>query len=179
MACRGTRPPAALAAALLVFVALLALPTVAEARGPRVCTAAERVPEVEFRALKRFARAAGLRATVAAARTLWHVHATGRLPGCYLTKRAARRRGWWPGASLWRAAPGAAIGGDRFRNREGRLPARFRYVEADLDYRGGRRRGARRLVFAVSTKGRWRIWVTVDHYRTFVRVPAPRVPASR
>lgn len=158
-------------AAFVVLAGALAAP--AQARGPAVCTAIERAPEAEFRALKRFAGAVGLRATVASARTFWHVHATGRLPDCYLTKRAARERGWRPGSSLWRAVPGAAIGGDRFHNREGRLPAGFRYVEADLDYRGGRR-GAKRLVFAVSTKGRWRIWVTVDHYRSFVRVPAPR-----
>jgi len=112
-------------------------------------------------------------ATVAAARTIWHVHMTGRLPACYLTKRAARDRGWRPGTNLWQVAPGTAIGGDRFSNREGRLPAAYRYVEADLDYRGGHR-GAKRLVFARSTRGRWRLWVTVDHYRTFVRVPAPR-----
>lgn len=163
-----------ISAALIIGLALLAaLAVPATARGPGICTAVQRAPEAEFRALKRFARSVGLRATVAAARTLWHVHATGRLPACYLTKRAARDRGWRPGSSLWRAALGAAIGGDRFHNREGRLPARFRYIEADLDYRGGRR-GAKRLVFAVSTKGRWRMWVTVDHYRSFVRVPAPR-----
>jgi len=172
MAFRRWRLLPALAAALLALAGLAAA-SPAEARGPRVCTATERAPEAAFRSLRRFAREVGLRATVAAARTLWHVHATGRLPDCYLTKAQARDRGWRPGANLWRAAPGAAIGGDRFHNREGRLPAGFRYVEADLDYRGGRR-GARRLVFAVSTRGRWRMWVTVDHYRTFVRVPAPR-----
>lgn len=168
---RGSAGLAALAAVL--FVALTGIPSPAPARGPRVCTAAERVPDAAFRSLRRFARAVGLRATVAAARTFWHVHVTGRLPGCYLTKAAARDRGWRPGADLWRVAPGAAIGGDRFFNRERRLPAGFRYVEADLDYRGGHR-GPRRLIFAVSTRGRWRLWVTVDHYRTFIRVPPPR-----
>jgi hypothetical protein len=109
----------------------------------------------------------------AAAGAIWQVYATGRLPDCYLTRRAATARGWRPGGDLWQAAPGAAIGGDAFGNREGLLPARNRYVEADLDYAGGRR-GAVRLVFVRGSKGRWFMWVTADHYRTFRAVPAPR-----
>jgi guanyl-specific ribonuclease Sa len=60
------------------------------------------------------------------------------------------------------------IGGDRFGNRERRLPeARGRsWREADIDSTCGRR-GARRLVF--SSDGL--IEVTVDHYETFEEVP--------
>ena len=108
----------------------------------------------------------------AAVGTMSWVHRTGRLPECYLTKRRAEERGWRPGSDLWRVAPGHSIGGDNFGNREGRLPPRGRYVEADLDYAGGRR-GAARLVFVRDSRGRWLQWITTDHYRTFQEVPAP------
>jgi hypothetical protein len=145
----------------------------APAAAQQVCGSSVGVPEAEARVLVPFAEGLALKHPRAAAGTIWHVHATGRLPDCYLRKRDAEEHGWRPGSDLWRAAPGAAIGGDAFGNREGRLPARNRYVEADLDYAGGRR-GAARLVFARETKGRWLIWVTADHYRTFREVPAPR-----
>ena len=102
------------------------------------------------------------------------IHATGRLPACYLTKRAAEARGWRPGGDLWRAAPGAAIGGDRFGNREGSLPSRYdgRYREADLDYAGGHR-GAKRLIYVEGGRGQWLQWLTTDHYRHFHKLPEP------
>jgi ribonuclease T1 len=153
----------------LTLLALLAAPAAAQ----ELCGSAMRVPEAEARALTAFAEAQRLKHPRAAAGTIWHVHETGRLPDCYVTKRVAEERGWRPGADLWRAAPGAAIGGDNFGNREGRLPRGNRYVEADLDYAGGRR-GAARLVFARETKGRWLLWVTTDHYNTFREVPPPR-----
>lgn len=154
---------------LLAALAALAAPASAQV----VCGSAVSVPEAEARALLPFAETLRLRHPRAAVGTMSHLHATGRLPDCYLTKRAAEERGWRPGSDLWRTAPGHAIGGDTFGNREARLPARNRYVEADLDYAGGRR-GAARLVFARETKGRWLIWVTTDHYNTFREVPAPR-----
>jgi guanyl-specific ribonuclease Sa len=69
---------------------------------------------------------------------------------------------------LCRAAPDKAIGGDRFGNREGRLPtARGRvWYEADLDFNCGKR-GAKRLLW--SSDGL--IYVTTDHYQTFREVP--------
>lgn len=154
---------------LLAAALLGALPALAEG-SRQACGAAVEVPAEHAQRLTAFAERTGLRQARAASGTIWHVHSTGRLPECYLTKRDAEGRGWRPGGDLWRSAPGAAIGGDRFGNREGHLPARNRYVEADLDYTGGRR-GAARLVFARETKGRWLIWVTTDHYRTFREVP--------
>jgi ribonuclease T1 len=163
--------------ALLRSFALICIALGALAAGPafaqEVCGSAISVPEVEARALQSFAEQQRLKHPRAAAGTIWHVHSTGRLPDCYLTKRTAEERGWRPGGDLWRAAPGHAIGGDNFGNREGRLPQRNRYAEADLDYAGGRR-GAARLVFARETMGRWLMWVTTDHYNTFREVPAPR-----
>ncbi len=90
-----------------------------------------------------------------------------KLPPKFVTKREAKERGWRPGRNLWSvpALRGGSIGGDKFRNREGRLPA-GNWREADLDYKGGHR-GGKRLIFS-SDGGRF---VTVDHYRTFVEVP--------
>jgi ribonuclease T1 len=93
-----------------------------------------------------------------------------RLPSKFVTKRHAQEQGWKPGKDLWSVPTlqGASMGGDRFRNREGRLP-RGRWREADLDYQGGHR-GSKRLIFS----GDGKRFVTVDHYRHFVEVPPCR-----
>ena len=158
---------------VLAAALLAGAPAGADRPRPPVCGAAVEIPAEHAQRLESYAKRLELRHARAAAGTIWHVHATGRLPACYLTKRDGEERGWRPGRDLWRVAPGTAIGGDRFGNREGRLPARNRYVEADLDYAGGRR-GAARLVYARDTRGRWLIWVTTDHYRSFEEVPPPR-----
>jgi ribonuclease T1 len=92
----------------------------------------------------------------------------------YRSKRAAEAAGWRRGEPVWDVLPGHAIGGDRFGNRERLLPEPQPggYREADLDDSGGRR-GASRLVFAERTRGRWDLWITTDHYRSFVAVEAP------
>jgi len=93
--------------------------------------------------------------------------ANEHLPLKFVTKRRAKEQGWKPGKDLWSvpSLQGSSMGGDRFGNREGRLP-RGRWREADLDYRGGHR-GSKRLIF--SDDGRR--FVTVDHYRQFAEVP--------
>lgn len=93
-----------------------------------------------------------------------------RLPEKFVTKRMAQAEGWRPGSSLWPVPTlqGKSIGGDRFGNRERRLPE-GKWREADLDYQGGRR-GAKRLVFSAAGER----YVTVDHYQTFVEVTACR-----
>jgi hypothetical protein len=159
----------------LLALAAATLLGVASARADRgaACGAAVEVPAEHAQRLTAFVERLAVRQARATVGTIWHVHANGRLPDCYVTKREAEERGWRPGSDLWRVSPGAAIGGDHFGNREGRLPARNRYVEADLDYTGGRR-GAVRLIFARESKGRWLMWVTTDHYRSFQEVPPPR-----
>ncbi len=119
-------------------------------------------------ALRRFAQGLGLRDVPAFVETVTSLRASGRLPQRYVTKDQAERLGWRPGADLCRVAPGGAIGGDTFGNRERRLPSAAGRVwrEADLDFNCGRR-GASRLVW--SSDGL--IYVTVDHYRTFREVP--------
>ena len=92
----------------------------------------------------------------------------GVLPEHYLDKNQARQKGWHPGSDLCDVAPGHAIGGNRFGNREGLLPDRQgrQWTEADLDFDCGRR-NAKRLVF--SNDGL--IFVTIDHYESFYEVP--------
>lgn len=99
-------------------------------------------------------------------RILTSLNQTGRLPAQFVTKREAQASGWRPGTDLWQSLPGKSIGGDRFGNRENRLP-RNQYQEADLDFKGGKR-GAKRIVFNKNGPR----YITVDHYQTFTEVPA-------
>lgn len=93
---------------------------------------------------------------------------TGKLPEKWITKKQAQELGWSPGVKLGKIAPGKSIGGDRFGNRERRLPVEKgrTYFEADLGYRGGKR-GASRLIYSSDRL----IYVTVDHYKTFESIP--------
>lgn len=83
------------------------------------------------------------------------------LPSNYITKSEAGALGW-TGGPVEKYAPGCAIGGDKFGNREGNLPA-GNYHECDVDTIGGSGRGAKRIVY--SDDGR--IYYTDDHYATF------------
>jgi hypothetical protein len=150
-------------------LALLLL-CVAPCAAAEVCGAAA-ISSPQDAALLAFARRAHLAYPEAFRGVADYLHDDGgaALPPCYLPKRAAEARGWRPGGDLWRVAPGAAIGGDRFDNREGRLPRAFngRYVEADLDYAGGHR-GADRVIFVRNMGARWLLFVTTDHDRSFL-----------
>lgn len=91
----------------------------------------------------------------------------GELPPNYITKDEARNLGW-EGGSVEKYRKGAAIGGDRFGNREGLLPEKKgrTYTECDIDTKGYSSRGSRRLVF--SSDGLY--FYTSDHYETFTEV---------
>ena len=90
-----------------------------------------------------------------------YLYTYNHLPSNYITKSEARDLGW-TGGSVEQYAPGYAIGGDKFGNREGVLPA-GNYHECDIDTIGGTSRGAKRIVY--SDDGR--IYYTEDHYETF------------
>lgn len=90
-----------------------------------------------------------------------YLYTFGCLPENYITKNEARDLGW-SGGSVEKYAPGCAIGGDRFGNREGVLPEGT-YHECDIDTIGQNSRGAKRLVYADDG----RIYYTEDHYETF------------
>ena len=89
----------------------------------------------------------------------------GELPSNFITKNEARDLGW-EGGSVQRYKEGAAIGGDKFGNREGILPKASgrQYYECDIDTDGKSSRGAKRIVF--SNDGL--IYYTEDHYETFI-----------
>jgi hypothetical protein len=90
------------------------------------------------------------------------------LPDNFITKQEAKNHGWNPARqNLWDVAPGKSIGGDRFFNREKKLPDKRGRIwyEADINYKGGKR-GKDRIIF--SNDGL--IYKTEDHYRTFTRM---------
>ncbi|WP_272687217.1 ribonuclease domain-containing protein [Providencia sp. PROV149] len=91
-----------------------------------------------------------------------------QLPRFYVTKKEARLAGWNPKqGNLCDVLPGKAIGGDRFSNREQRLPIapNRQWYEADLNYNCGHR-GADRLLY--SSDGM--IYITRDHYKSFQEI---------
>lgn len=96
------------------------------------------------------------------------VRQRSKLPDRFLTKAEAQKLGWRPGEDLCDSARGRSIGGDRFGNRERRLPEKKgrKYFEADLDFACGKR-GPKRLVW--SDDGL--MFTTVDHYDSFQQVP--------
>jgi len=87
------------------------------------------------------------------------------LPDNFITKKDAEKLGWnAKEGNLNEVAPGKSIGGDIFRNREGKLPKKKGRIwyEADMNYSKGFR-GKDRLLF--SNDGL--IYKTEDHYNTF------------
>ena len=91
----------------------------------------------------------------------------GRLPDNYITNSEARALGW-EGGSVEAYQEGAAIGGDRFGNREGLLPEEpgRTYTECDINTLGADSRGAERLIF--SNDGLY--FYTSDHYASFTEL---------
>ncbi len=91
-----------------------------------------------------------------------YIHLYGRLPDNFLTKTAAKNRF---GSYSKAMQSGYRVGGDRFQNREGRLPAKpgRTFTECDIAAEGRTDRGAYRIVF--SNDGL--VWYTHDHYYTF------------
>ena len=94
-----------------------------------------------------------------------YIHIYGCLPPNFMTKSVARTHGWKSG-SLEKYAPGYCIGGDVFKNKEGRLPdAPGRvYRECDINTLGSYgSRGSQRIVY--SNDGL--VYYTSDHYESF------------
>ena len=94
-----------------------------------------------------------------------YIHTYGKLPNNYITKGEAKKLGWdSKKGNLFEVTDGKSIGGDKFSNREGKLPKKDerKWYECDIDYDGGHR-GAKRIVY--SNDGL--IYYTDDHYETF------------
>ena len=98
----------------------------------------------------------------------YYIKAYKRLPYNYITKQEAQERGWvnWKG-NLRNVAYNATLGGNIFKNQDGKLPGasgRIQY-EADINYTGGYR-NTHRIVY--SNDGL--VFVTYDHYTTFYEI---------
>lgn len=88
-----------------------------------------------------------------------------RLPKYYITKNEARKLGWKPHlGNLCEVLPNKAIGGNRFGNREKKLPKGNSYFEADVNYTCGNR-NADRIIFTKNGD----VWLTHNHYKTFTK----------
>lgn len=97
-----------------------------------------------------------------------YLHQYGKLPANYLTRDEAKSLGWVSKKNnLDIVAPGCAIGGDRFGNREGLLPDKKgrEWFECDVNTQGGAR-SDERLVW--SSDGL--IYYTPDNHRSFVQL---------
>ena len=88
----------------------------------------------------------------------------GALPKNFITKAQARALGW-RGGPLEPFAPGKSIGGDRFGNYEGALPATTTYKECDINYNGGYR-GDERIIYGADGS----VYYTGDHYNSFEKL---------
>ncbi len=96
-----------------------------------------------------------------------YIHTYGHLPSNFVSKKDAKAAGW-SGGSLEPYFPGCVIGGDYFGNYEGLLPKKKgrTYYECDIDTKGKRSRGAKRIIF--SNDGY--IYYTDDHYESFTEL---------
>ncbi|MGU3376059.1 ribonuclease domain-containing protein [Chryseobacterium sp. M5A1_1a] len=92
-----------------------------------------------------------------------YVKQNHRLPDYYITKNEARNQGWNPSkGNLCEVLPGKAIGGDKFGNRESRLPDGEKYFEADVNYHCGGR-NADRIIYTKNGD----VYLTKNHYKSF------------
>lgn len=91
-----------------------------------------------------------------------------KLPDYYVTREFAENAGWvnWKG-NLHTILPNCMIGGNVYKNRDGKLPhANGRiWYEADINYNGGFR-NRQRLLY--SNEGL--IFASYDHYQTFYEI---------
>nr|WP_315522588.1 ribonuclease domain-containing protein [Olegusella massiliensis] len=104
-----------------------------------------------------------------------YLESYNELPPNYVTKKEARKQGWY-GGNPSNVIPGAAIGGDYFGNYEGalpKLPKGESYRECDIDTDESKSRGERRLIYVDdgdSSNGAGPYYYTEDHYDSFAEV---------
>ncbi|MBR2471725.1 MAG: phage head morphogenesis protein [Clostridia bacterium] len=98
----------------------------------------------------------------------WYMKYYGILPDYYILYKDAKKAGWSPKlGNLYLKCPDKMIANGIYRNDNGHLPSRPGRIwyEADIDYESGRR-NSKRIVY--SDDGL--IFVTYDHYRTFIEI---------
>ena len=88
-----------------------------------------------------------------------YIHIYGKLPKNYVTKSNYNKNDRYQ-----------CVGGDRFYNKEGRLPSGEIYYECDIDTYGITSRGAKRIVWTKSGI----VYYTGDHYETFTQLYGER-----
>ena len=88
-----------------------------------------------------------------------YIHTYGKLPKNYFPKSEFNKKDKYQ-----------CCGGDRFYNKEGRLPNGETYYECDIDTYGITSRGAKRLVWTKSGI----VYYTGDHYETFTQLYGER-----
>ena len=88
-----------------------------------------------------------------------YIHLYGKLPKNYYPKSQFNKNDRYQ-----------CCGGDRFYNKEGRLPSGEIYYECDIDTYGITSRGAKRLVWTKSGI----VYYTGDHYETFIQLYGER-----
>ncbi len=98
----------------------------------------------------------------------WYLKYRGKLPDYYISDTTAKKMRWVPKkGNLSIVAPGKMIGGEIYKNKEGKLPSKSDRIwyEADINYIEGFRNNDRILY---SNDGL--IFVTYDHYKTFTEI---------
>ncbi len=98
----------------------------------------------------------------------WHLKYNGKLPEYYISKTNAKKLGWNKNhKKLSDIAPGFMMYGGVYQNVDGHLPEKPNRIwyEADIDYSTGRR-NSKRIVFSNDRL----IFVTYNHYRTFIEI---------
>ena len=96
-----------------------------------------------------------------------------KLPEYYITKSQAKALGWrTKKGNLTEIAPENMIGGDIYKNDDGKLPSApgREWYEADISYVSGFRSKCDRILY--SNDGL--IFVTKDHYETFYEISERR-----
>ena len=88
-----------------------------------------------------------------------YIHLYGKLP-----------KNYYPKSQFNKSDRYQCCGGDRFYNKEGRLPSGEIYYECDIDTYGITSRGAKRLVWTKSGI----VYYTGDHYETFIQLYGER-----
>lgn len=88
-----------------------------------------------------------------------YIHIYGKLPKNYFPKSQFNKNDRYQ-----------CCGGDRFYNKEGRLPSGETYYECDIDTYGSTSRGAKRLVWTKSGI----VYYTGDHYESFIQLYGER-----
>ncbi len=98
----------------------------------------------------------------------WYLKYIGQLPDYYISKARAKQLGWVAiKGNLSKVLPNKMIFGGEYFNDDDKLPSANgrKWYEADINYTGGYRNNDRILF---SNDGL--IFVTYDHYETFVEI---------